>query len=408
MVALGIDVDVEVRERLRGPEQRADLQPFREHRRRAEEEPGEEGRAERRAEDPELRLLELAAVEGERRDEQRDGKADAGDRPAAGDGHPADRRPDTPAAHARNEPRGAEDPDGLAEDVAEQDPERDRRAEGAREEAGVDRDARVRKREQRHDQVARPRVVELLEPLVRGDREPQPPAGRARELRRRLLAELPEPLRGKLEVRARGRVRVREQAHREPDHDRLDARLEQRDPDGGTEQRVDEADADAEVAHDEGRHEDRQRGGEPRDPEALRVHGRDHEERDDVVDDRDRDHEGAQAIGEPRADQGEQSERERGVGRHRDAPAMGGRATGVEREVDRDGDRHAADRSEQRQGEPPPLPQLPEVELPSRLQPDDEEEEGHQAAVHPVAKVERDAPATDPDRERRAPQGVVR
>ena len=44
----------------------------------------------------------------------------------------------------------------------------------AREEAAVDRDPRVREREQRHDHVARPRVVELLQPLVRRDRGLEP------------------------------------------------------------------------------------------------------------------------------------------------------------------------------------------------------------------------------------------
>ena len=52
----------------------------------------ERRRDERGAEDAELRLLELVAVEGERRDQQRDGEPDAGDRAAAGDRGPADRR----------------------------------------------------------------------------------------------------------------------------------------------------------------------------------------------------------------------------------------------------------------------------------------------------------------------------
>ncbi len=61
VVALGVDVDVEVDERLRGSEQGADPQPSRQQRRGAEQQPGDERRAERRAEDAELRLLELRA-----------------------------------------------------------------------------------------------------------------------------------------------------------------------------------------------------------------------------------------------------------------------------------------------------------------------------------------------------------
>ena len=127
VVALGIDVDAEVDERLRGTEQRADPQAPRQQRRRAEEQPGEQRRAERGAEDAELRLLELRPVERERRDQQGDGEADPGDRAAAGDGRPADRRPQPAAAQPREQPREAEDADRLADDVAEEDPERDRR-----------------------------------------------------------------------------------------------------------------------------------------------------------------------------------------------------------------------------------------------------------------------------------------
>src|ERR687884_120862 len=56
---------------------------------------------------------------------------------------------------------------------------------------------------------------------------------------------------------------------------------------------------------------------------------------------------------------------------------------------------------------PPSLAQLAEVELAPRLEPDDEEEERHQAAVHPVAQVERDTRAAEVDREPRRPDRVV-
>ena len=56
--------------------------------------------------------------------------------------------------------------------------------------------------------------------------------------------------------------------------------------------------------------------------DVAAVDDRDDQQRDDVVDDDDRQHEGAQAIGEARPDQREHPERERGVGRHRHAPAV--------------------------------------------------------------------------------------
>ena len=133
VVALGSTSMIEVDERLDGAEQRAHAEPSREQRGRAEEQPGEERRAEGGAQDAELRLLELAA---RRRRASRSAattvKPIAGDRAAACDGRPADRRPQPAAAQPRHQPRAAEDPERLADDVAEQDPERDRRAERTR------------------------------------------------------------------------------------------------------------------------------------------------------------------------------------------------------------------------------------------------------------------------------------
>src|SRR5205814_8173777 len=54
-------------------------------------------------------------------------------------------------------------------------------------------------------------------------------------------------------------------------------------------------------------------------------------------------------------------------GRHRNAPALGGRAPEVEREVDRRRGAHAADRRQQREHEPPALAKVAEVELAPRL-----------------------------------------
>ena len=66
-----------------------------------------------------------------------------------------------------------------------------------------------------------------------------------------------------------------------------------------------------------------------------------------------------------------------------------GERPGVEEEIDRDGHRHAADPGEQGQSEPSSLAQLAEIELPPCLEPEDEEEERHPPAVHPLAQLER-------------------
>src|SRR6266508_4585723 len=131
VVTLRVDVDVEVDKRLGGSEEGADPQPSGQQRRGPEQQPGDERRPERGAENAELRLLELAPVEGECRDQQRDREADSSDRTAAGNGSPAYRRPQPSPRQARQEPRAAENANGLADDVADQDPERYRRAESS-------------------------------------------------------------------------------------------------------------------------------------------------------------------------------------------------------------------------------------------------------------------------------------
>ena len=130
----------------------------------------------------------------------------------------------------RPEPRPRDDADRLADHVAEQDPQRDRRRDGVGEQLAVDVDADVREREQRDDHEARPGMEAVLDPLVRRDRRGDAELGRARELGRRLLAERARELRDPLEVRARRRIRARDQADRQPGDHRIDAGLEQRAP----------------------------------------------------------------------------------------------------------------------------------------------------------------------------------
>ena len=179
MIAFRVDVDVEVDERLGGAQEGTNPKAARKQSSGAKEQPGEDRRAECGAQDAQLRLLELGTVEGERRDEQRDGEADPGDRAAPGHSRPAHRRAEPSAAQSGEQPRASEDPHRLAGDVADEDPERDRRAERTPEEAAVDDDARVREREQRDDQIARPRMVKQLQPLVRRERRAQSFARRA-------------------------------------------------------------------------------------------------------------------------------------------------------------------------------------------------------------------------------------
>ena len=54
----------------------------------------------------------------------------------------------------------------------------------------------------------------------------------------------------------------------------------------------------------------------------LRVDERDDQQRTQIIDDGDRQQKRAQPAGEPRPDQGQYSQRERGVRRHHRAPAV--------------------------------------------------------------------------------------
>ena len=299
-------------------------------------------------------------------------------------------------------------PDGLAGDVRDEDPERDGRRERAREEAAVDRNAGVRQREERHDHVARPRVEEVLQPLVGRDRGLEPDPRRARELGRRLLAEQPEQVGGALEVDACGRIRVREQAHDEADDHGVDARLEDGDPHRRRRARRRRALA--------GRRGTGARARTTKKPAAaasgtavrssvytvaITSSATTSSTTTTVSMNARRRAENA------RPDEREHAERERGVGRHRGSPAVRRRMAGVEREVDRDGHDHAADPGEQRQREAAALAQLAHVELAARLEADDEEEERHQPVVDPVPHVLRQAGAADADRQVRRPEVLV-
>ena len=151
--------------------------------------------------------------------------------PPPSDGGPADRRAQPAAAQPRHEPGGAGDPDRLAEHVADEDPERDRRgvapARGSR--------RRSRCRRSRARTAARSRSSSTGGRAAAAARSARPPpaaptraerassgVGCSRKRRKRSVA--------RSSSLAARRVGVGDQAHRQADHDRVDARLEQRHP----------------------------------------------------------------------------------------------------------------------------------------------------------------------------------
>ncbi len=251
-------------------------------------------------------------------------------------------------------------------------------------------------------------MPERLQPLVRRDRRPQGRARRARQPAGRLLPEEAEEVGRALEIAPLRRIGEGDHAAHQSGHHGVDAGLEERDPDRGAEHEVDRAEVDAGGADEKDAAEQADPDQKLRHRDVAAVGDRDHEQRDDVVDDRNCEQIGAQPVGEARPHEGEQAERERGVGRHRCSPAVGRAVAGVDREIDRDRHHHPTDAGQEGQRNSPPLAQLTEVELAPRLEPDHEEEEGHQARVDPAAQVLRDPRTPDPDRERRRPDAFVR
>ena len=219
----------------------------------------------------------------------------------------------------------------------------------------VDRDPRVGQSEQGHDQVAHPGVEDLLHSVVRRDRDPHALPCGSRQFRRRLLAEQPEPLGRALQVTARGRVGHREQAHHQANHERVDARLVERDPGRHAEHRVDDPAAQVQGPGQRDRGQERQPDRQRDQVDAAAVDHRDDHDPGHVIDDRERQQVGPHPVRDARTDQGQHAERERGVGRHGRAPAGGRRIAGVDGQVDADRHDHPAQPDHQRQGQPTAL-----------------------------------------------------
>jgi hypothetical protein len=274
--------------------------------------------------------------------------------------------------------------------------------------AGADLDAGVGEGEQRHDHIAGPRVVEALQPLVGGQGRREAEAHRPLQFGGRLLTEEPEQAARPLQRGTARGVRGGQQPHGEADHDGVHPRLQQRHPGRDGQQRVHPAAPGAGGPYQQDHAEQaecHQQGG---DVDVAAVGDGNDDQRHEVVDDGYGQDEDAQAAGQPVAEQGQHAEGERRVGRHRGAPAVGRALSGVDGQVDGDGDEHAAEPRDEGQCDAPAFAELPHVELAARLQADDEEEHGHQAAVDPLPQFQRHPGGPDTDGEVRPPEVLVR
>jgi hypothetical protein len=106
---------------------------------------------------------------------------------------------------------------------------------------------------------------------------------------------------------------------------------------------------------------------------------------------------------DPGAQQGQDPDREGGVGGHGDGPAPRRRAAGVDGQEDQGRDQRPSQCGDNGEGCSAGLAQPADGEFAFDLQPDDQEEDGHQGVVDPVPQI----PAQAPHRERLLPEALV-
>ena len=127
----------------------------------------------------------------------------------------------------------------------------------------------------------------------------------------------------------------------------------------------------------------------------------------DVVDDRQGQQEEPEAVGAARAEEREDAEDERRVGRHDDAPAGAGRPGRVEREVHRGGDDETAEGAQCRRRQVAAVAEFAGGDLAGDLQADHEEEQRHRGVVDPVLEVEGEREVAHADRGGSGPERLV-
>src|SRR5690606_35825763 len=120
--------------------------------------------------------------------------------------------------------------------------------------------------------------------------------------------------------------------------------------------------------------------------QGVPVTDRHDKDRADVVEDCQGYEEQAQAVGNARTKEREPPDHERRIGSHYRSPAVGAGFSGEDRNVDGDGNYHAAERSCEGKRSRSQVSQFAHGELALHLQGDHEEEEGHQTVIDPVPR----------------------
>ena len=312
-------------------------------------------------------------------------------------------------AEADGQPGGEADAGQLAQHPAGQDPAQHRPGPGRGQAAPLQGDPGVGQREQRHDHEGAHRVQVVGQALGQRHRAPGLAQHLAQARRAGVVGQragqLPAPVAGDRPVL--GRPGRGEQAHGHAGQGRADPRAPHGQPQGDPEADVQRQPPDA--GPDQHRHQDQHPGGEGqgRRVDAAAVEQGHHRDRPQVVDHGQGEQEHLEGRGHPRAEQGQHPEGEGDIGGHRHPPPGRAGPAGVAGGVDGRRDGHAAHRGHHRQGGLAPGRELAGDQLALDLQPDDQEEQGHEAVVDPVAQVGLDAEAAELDGQRGLPQGVV-
>ena len=278
--------------------------------------------------------------------------------------------------------------------------------------------ARVRQREQRHDEEPDPRVQGVFEPLqrrhtlLRGERE------QLQVFHHHIVSRSGGELR--LQVGNGQPQRLAPHPHfrrgKQTEHDardrRVNAGLVYRQPDERAHEYVHRRRAHADLSEDahEGEPGRREQQHEPVQPGA--VERGDHDHRADVVGDRQRQQHDLQSERHALAQHGHDADDERDVGRHRDAPPAERRfpeLPRLEQHVDSGRDKHPAQRRGHRQRGLASVPQFARHKFAFDFQPDDEKEDRHQHIVDDeVTEFPAEFDRADFEMNGRVPELVVR
>ncbi len=177
----------------------------------------------------------------------------------------------------------------------------------------------------------------------------------------------------------------------------VDPGLQHEVPEKGADHGIGQRSRGSVAAIAEGQPPDRKRKKQRAHIEAVRVEDSDHQHRAEIVHDRQGQQEDLERQADSIAEQRQDAEGERDVGRHRDTPTPDARCPGVECDEDERGHDHATERRGDRKGGSPPALQLADDEFALDLETDEEEEDRHEQVVDPEQQRLLERPLAEPE-----------